>query len=128
MESLQIIYWKDLIEKIQTEQIPQNISIDFKDEQIPYKDVALLNRFGFRVPENLVYYDDQEIDFSDDADIIDDDLKTGKISWTLRSNFNVEPEIKEWIQSEKIELNALIPKLLKNYFDNLKRIGGKAAF
>jgi len=127
MEIMNIIYWKDLVRMLQNNEIPKNSEVDLKNDMIDFKNVSLLNRFGFRVPENQINYDDDKIDFSDDPDITDDDIDTGKISWSVRANFILEPEIKAWIKNEKIEINSLIPQLMKNFYETVKNIQKNAA-
>jgi len=95
MEANNKMYWKDLIEKLKNNENLKNVEVDYNNEQIDFKEVALLNRFGFRVPESLVYYNDNEIDFSDDPDITQEDLETGAISWSVKANFMLEPEVAE---------------------------------
>jgi len=126
MKIINKVYWKDLIKMLKNNEIPKNIEIDLNNEIIDFKDVALLNRFGFRVPENLINYDDQNIDFSDDPDITDEDIETEKISWSVKANFVLEPEIKQWIKKEKIEINYLIPQLMKNFYETVKYINKNA--
>ncbi len=77
------MYWKDLIEKLKNNENLKNVEVDYNNEQIDFKEVALLNRFGFRVPESLVYYNDNDIDFSDDPDITQEDLENGTIEQIL---------------------------------------------
>ena len=101
--------------------------IDFNNEKLYFKDVALLNRFGYRVPENLIEYNDNDIDFSDDPEVTEDDLSTGKISWSVKANFVLDSEIKQWIANEKIEINTLIPQLMKNFYETLKHLQNNAA-
>lgn len=128
METGIYIYWKDIIHLIQNKkELPESIEIDFRQDKIDLKNVSLLNSFGFRVPENLIQYNDDDIDFSDDPDITDVDLETGKISWAIKANFLLDPEIKQWIMSEKIEINSLIPKLMKNFYETVKHIKNNAA-
>jgi len=127
MEANNKMYWKDLIEKLKNNENLKNVEVDYNNEQIDFKEVALLNRFGFRVPESLVYYNDNEIDFSDDPDITQEDLETGAISWSVKANFMLEPEIKQWIKKEKIELNTLIPQLMKSFYETVKHVQKNAA-
>ena len=57
----------------------KDILIDFNNEKIEFKDVALLNRNGIRVPKEFIYYNDDKIDFSDDPDITEEDFAKGKV-------------------------------------------------
>jgi len=85
------------------------------DKTLGVKEVALLNRYGYRVPDELIVYNDDDIDFSDDADITDDDLQCGKIKWSYKAEIQLKPEVKLWIQQEKINLNELIGNLVENF-------------
>jgi hypothetical protein len=55
--------------------------IEFNEAPIKALDVILLDRNGISVPESLIYYNDAAIDFSDDPDLMDEDLANGKIKW-----------------------------------------------
>jgi hypothetical protein len=128
METINYMYWRDLKTLLLSNTVPENVKIDLKDEKIAFADAAFFNRFGFRIPENLIEYEDSSIDFSDDADITDEDIETGKISWTINANFDLEPEIKQWIKKENIEINTLIPQLVKNFYETLKNINKNVVF
>ena len=122
MEILNKMYWRDLVFELMQNENPQNIEVDFKDEKIGFRQAAILNRHNFRVPEELIEYSDDDIDFSDDPDITDEDFMSGKLAWTVRANFSLEPEIALWIKKENIEVNTLIPQLMKNFYETLKQI------
>jgi len=70
----------------------------------------------------LIEYSDESIDFSDDTDVTEQEIKINKILWSIRANFLVEPEIKQWISKERIEINTLIPHLMKNFYETMKHI------
>ncbi|MFN8257477.1 MAG: hypothetical protein U0W24_17415 [Bacteroidales bacterium] len=127
MESVNNIYWKDLVELLRQNKTTAIQQVDFRGEMINIREVALLNRFGYRVPENLIKYNDDEIDFSDDPDITEEDLQTGKISWSVVANFNLDPEVKQWLKNEKIEMNKLIPSLIRNFYETVKLLKNNAA-
>ncbi len=92
MEKNNSIYWREVIDiLISKKTLPNSANVDFRNEYIDFKHVALLNRHGIRVPKHLVMYNDSETDFSDDPDVTDEDIETGKISWSVRANFNIEP-------------------------------------
>lgn len=127
MDPVNKVYWKDLIEMIKQNKAHNKTEIDFKNEKIGFKDVALLNRNGFRVPENLIEYNDAEINFSDDPDITDEDIKSGKIQWINTTEFPIDEEIRIWLLKENIKLNELIPQLIKNFYQTVKSIQKNAA-
>lgn len=65
------VYWKSAIEMIKKGEKILQEDIDFKNEQIPVKEVTFLNKNSIRVPENLIFYDDENIDCSDIPEITD---------------------------------------------------------
>jgi hypothetical protein len=58
-----------------------NYEIEFDEAPIEALDVILLGKNGISVPESLIYYDDEDIDFSDDPDLTEEDLASGEIKW-----------------------------------------------
>ncbi len=113
------IYWKHAIEMLQKgEKVLQEI--DFNNEQVHVKEVSLLNKNSIRVPENLIFYDDDNIDCSDIPEITDDDINTGKIQWINVDEFPIDKEIRNWIVNQNIKLNELLPYLLNNFYKTIK--------
>jgi hypothetical protein len=115
-------YWKDVINMLKQDAEIKNIEIDYRNEKIEFKDVALLNRNGFRVPENLVYYDDDNIDFSDDPDITGKDIANGKIKWIHKVEIPIPKEIEDWIKEENVDINTLLSDLVENFYKTMKNI------
>jgi hypothetical protein len=101
--------------------------IVFNEEKIEALNVILLGKNKIEVPEELIYYDDNEIDFSDDPDITDEDLDTGKIVWNIKTSLSVDKELKDWITSEKIDVEKLLVKLMRNFYETVKDFPKKAA-
>ncbi len=102
-------------------------SVEFNEEKIEALQAILLGKNKIKVPEHLIYYDDNAIDFSDDPDITDEDLETGKISWNIKVSLPLDKEIKEWIKSEKIDVNKLLSQLMKNFYETVSNMQKKAA-
>ena len=120
-------YWKDVLKILEQGIEIKDILIDFNNESVEFKDVALFNRNGIRVSKELIYYNDDEIDFSDDSDITDKDLETGKLIWNVNTSLPLDKEIKDWIVNEKIDINKLIVKLVRNFYDTVKDFPKKTA-
>ncbi len=53
--------------------------IKLDDTKIEALDAVLLRKHGVVVPNELVYYADDEIDFEDDPDIEEEDFETGRL-------------------------------------------------
>ncbi len=114
------VYWKDAIELLkQGKQLAQD-AIEFNNEQIPVKEVTFLNNNSIRVPEDLIFYDDDNIDCSDIPEITEEDISTGKIQWITVNEFPIDNEIRNWITKQNIKLNELLPYLLKNFYQTVK--------
>ena len=114
------IYYKKAIEMLKAGKEIQQTEIDFNNEQIHVKYVSLLNENSIRVPENLIFYDDENIDCSDITEITDNDIEAGKIQWTKYPEFQIDDEMRNWITKQNIKLNELLPYLLKNFYQTVK--------
>ncbi len=114
------IYWQNAIKLLKTGKSILQTEINFKNEQIPVRDVGFFNKYSIRVPEDLVFYDDDNIDCSDILEITDEDIETGKIQWLKIDEFPIDSEIRSWITSQNIKLNELLPYLLKNFYQTIK--------
>lgn len=121
------IYWKKAIELLKNGTKISQDEIDFNNEQIPVIEVTFLNNNAIRVPENLIFYDDDNIDCSDIPEITEDDINTGKIQWINLNEFPIDNDVRSWIVSQNIKLNELLPHLLKNFYQTMKHIQKNAA-
>jgi hypothetical protein len=86
-----------------------------------------LGQHGIDVPEDLIDYDNTQIDFSDIPELTDEDLSSGKIGWTVTAEIPLEKEIQDWIKSENIDINRFVSKLIRNFYDNVKSLPKKTA-
>ena len=75
------IHWLVAIELLKQGQKILQTDVDFNNELIPVKNVGFFNRHQIKIPESLIFYDDENIDCSDIPEITDEDLNTGKIKW-----------------------------------------------
>lgn len=114
------LYWKKAIELLKKGTKVSQEEIDFNNEQIPVKEVTFLNKNAIRIPENLIFYDDENIDCSDIPEITDEDINTGKIQWITVNEFPIDNEIRSWLVSQNIKLNELLPHLLRNFYQTMK--------
>jgi hypothetical protein len=96
--------------------------IHFDSTKVEARDVILLGKNGIRVPPELIYYDDDSIDFSDIPELTDEDLKTGRLKWVIKAEISIHDDIKTWLKKEKIDLNQLLPQLLTDFYKNVKSI------
>ena len=101
--------------------------IVFNNEKIEALDAIIFGKNKIKVPEELIYYDDDKIDFSDDPDITDEDFETGKLVWNVKTYLPLDKELKDWITKEKIDINKLAVKLVRNFYETVKDFPQKAA-
>jgi len=99
----------------------------FNEEKIEALHAILLGKNKINVPEELIYYDDDAIDFSDDPDITDEDLETGKIVWNIKTSLPLDKELKDWIVREKVDVDKLLVKLMRSFYETVKDFPKKAA-
>jgi hypothetical protein len=121
------IYWQELIQMIEQGLEIKDYEIDFRNEKLDFKKVAFLNRNGIKVPEEFIVYDDTDIDFSEDPDLSEEEISQIEMSFTLIDNLSVEPEIKEWIKKEQIDVNKLAAQLITSFYKAVKNIPKNAA-
>jgi hypothetical protein len=100
----------------------------FNKEKVEALQAILLGKNKIEVPSELIYYDDSTIDFSDDPDITTEDFETGKLVWNIKTSLPVDKEIKDWINKEKIDVDKLLAKLMRNFYETIKDFPKKAAF
>lgn len=122
------IYWKDAAELLTKGSKLSGWEIEFKDERIDFKTAALFNRNGIRVDETLIEYQDDEIDFSDDPDLSEEDVENNKLVWTVKANLSVDKELKDWIEKEQIDIDRLLLKLMRGFYETMRDLPNKAAF
>ena len=101
--------------------------IDFTNAKINVFDAVLLGKNGVDVPEELIEYDDDKIDYSDIPAITDEDIESGKIKWTINTELVLEKEITDWIKKENINISEFAAKLIRNFYDGVKSLPKNAA-
>ena len=100
----------------------------FNEEKVEALKAIILGKNKIEVPSDLIFYDDDTIDFSDDPDITSEDFETGKLVWNIKTSLPIDKEMKDWIINEKIDVDILLTKLMRNFYDTVKDFPRKAAF
>ena len=113
------IHWKTILKKIENGENLEGIEADFNNESILWKDAMILGKNGIEVPQELIDYDDENIDYSDIPPITDEAIKIGKIKWTINAELALEKEIADWIKAENININEFAAKLIRNFYDEM---------
>ncbi len=107
------------------EPVNQN-EIEF-DEIINIHDVITFNKNGIVIPENLVDYDDDNIDCTDIPEITIDDISSGRLTRVLPAQIKIDTETENWLKKSNINYNELLSNLLKNFYQSIKTLPNKAA-
>lgn len=122
-----IINQREAIKLLEAGKDISTYKVVFNQEKIEALEAILLGKNNIVVPEELIYYNDDTIDFSDDPDITDEDLEKGQIVWSIKTSLPVDKELKDWIEKEKIDVDRLLIKLMRNFYETVKDFPKKAA-
>jgi hypothetical protein len=123
-----ILNQHEAIKLIEAGEDISSYQVVFNHEKIEALQAILLGRNKIDVPSELIFYDDDAIDFSDDPNIADKDFETGELIWNIKTSLPVDKEIKDWITKEKIDVDKLLLKLMRNFYETVKDFPKKAAF
>ncbi|MBK8424806.1 MAG: hypothetical protein IPL27_01975 [Lewinellaceae bacterium] len=86
-------------------------SIQLDETKVEALDAMLLRKNGIPLPDELVYYADEDIQFDDDAALTDEDLEHGKLVRVVHANVKIDNEIADWIHDSKIDLDVLFVRI-----------------
>lgn len=112
----EIINQTQAIELLRAKEDLSAYTLQFDTTPIESLDAILLGKNGIIIPSDLVFYDDENIDYSDDPGLTDDDLKSGKIKWVVSAELFLDEEVKNWIKTEKIDLDELSSRLVTEFY------------
>lgn len=114
---------KEALRLISTGEYSPEIEVTFEGvDGIEALDAIALGEAGIDVPENLIYYDDAAIvddeEFDGPWEKIDSDIEEEKKY--LHLEMKIDPEIREWINSNRIDVNLLVKKLIEDAYRTAK--------
>ena len=115
------------IDLIKKDEYNSKYEIAFTDKKIDAFDAILLGKNGIEVPDELIEYDDDKIDYSDIPAITDEDIESGKIRWTINTELALEKEIADWIKKEDINVGEFAANLIRNFYKGMKSLPKNAA-
>ncbi len=95
-------------------------SIQLDETKVEALDAMLLRKNGIPLPDELVYYADEDIQFDDDAALTDEDLEHGKLVRVVHANVKIDNEIADWIHDSKIDLDVLLSELIQAFYQKRK--------
>ena len=98
------ISWKEVLKK----QIP-NVQIDFSDSLIHYKDVMELSKLGYKVPQHLIDYKDDEIkEDEDNLFFTDKFVQHIKNEYLVEIKLNLPKKHVEFMKREKLNISKML--------------------
>lgn len=113
---------KEMIQLLKTDENPEAYQVVFNDFKVEALDAILLGKNGFLVPKDLIWYDEDKINYEDIPPMTDEDLETGRLVRVLTVKVPLEKAIIDWIKAEKIDLDKLVPDLIKKYYSSLAKM------
>jgi hypothetical protein len=118
--AIQTINQKKAVELLKGGQSISDYEINFNDDRVEALDAFLLRKNGIALPDHLVFYDDDSIDFEDDADIATEDFENKKLVRVLRAEIVVDKEIADWVSQGNVNVNQLLTNLMRDFYKNAK--------
>ena len=115
----------EAISKIESGMPMEGYSINFERIKVEALDVMKLSKAGIVVPEESIYYDDDDIamdeEFEGEWKRIDYDPVEEMTSQT-EIRINVKEDVRQWVESKNIKLDKLIEDSLESFYQTQKKI------
>jgi len=121
------INWRVALEQLKENKRIYQDEIEF-DEKIDIRIVIIFNKNGIDVPEELIDYNDENIDCTDIPEITIEDINSGELIKVLPAQIKIDTETENWIKKSNINYNELLSDLLRNFYQSIKTLPNKAAF
>lgn len=114
---------KEALRLISLGKFSTNIEVIFEGvEGIEAIDAVALGEAGVDVPQDLIFYDDTTIvddeEFDGPWEKIDSDIE--EEAKYLQLEMKIDPEIRNWINSNHIDVNSLVEKLIEDAYRTAK--------
>ena len=118
----------EALAKIEAGQSLEGYSINFGRIKVEALDVMKLSKAGIDVPEESIYYDDDDIAFDEAFEghwerIDYDPIQEAELQTEVK--IKLKQDIRQWIESKNIKLDKLIENLLEGFYQTQKRISEK---
>ncbi len=90
--------------------------VEFNDEPIEALETFLFVDNNIEIPdERIIYYDDDNIDYSDIPPLTDEELKAMKSVIDI-PHVPLDDEVKKWLMNSEIDIMQLTSELLEDYY------------
>lgn len=110
----------EALQKLEAGQSIGDYSIDFDRIKVEALDVMKLSKGGVVVPEEAIYYNDDDIAY--DEDFEGDWVRINTPAGTTKTEVKIvlPDDIRQWIESNNVNLDHLIENLLDRFYHNQK--------
>lgn len=141
---MEILTVKEAIERVNSGGNLEGVVLDEKTmQQVNVRDAMILSRGGIVIPEQNIYYNDEDIEYDEDIDELTITSGIVKLSWEEKAkraeeyserlkevkeimvNLSTQkPEIDDWIANNKEKLEKLLKPIVIDLFKAEKMIKG----
>ncbi len=116
----------EALQKLESGESVSNYSIDFNRIKVEALDVMKLSKGGIVVPEAVIYYDDDNIVHDEDFEGDWVRVNAPANSKQTEVKINLQDDISLWIESNNVQLDHLIEKLLDGFYRAQKMVHEKS--
>jgi uncharacterized protein (DUF433 family) len=112
----------EALKRIEAGLTVSDVTIDFERIKVEALDVMKLAKAGIEVPEEVIYYEDNDIveeESSEEWEPIDYDPTTASESNT-EVKIYLKKDIQQWVEAKNIQLDKLIENLLEEFYQSQK--------
>ena len=118
----------EALKRLESGKSVADYSIDFERVKVEALDVMKLTKAGVNVPEEAIYYDDDDIvydeEFEGDWERIDYD-PIQELEPQTEVKIFLKKDVRQWIESENIKLDKLIEILVDGFYRSPKVVKEK---
>lgn len=116
---------KEALKLLASNKLDSGYSVEFSEsDRVEATDAIKLGAIGIAVPEENIYYDDENIadddEFNGEWTPIDSDIEHYKSHLTIQ--LKVDKEIENWLSTADIDLDSLVSELLTGFYRSSKAV------
>jgi len=113
----------EALKKVELGESIADFSIDFERIKIESLDVMKLSKGGVNVPQEAIYYEDDEIEFDESDEeawerINYDPVQESEMKTEVK--IMLKKDIQNWVETKNIRLDKLIENLLDGFYRSQK--------
>lgn len=116
----------EALQKLESGESISNYSIDFNRIKVEALDVMKLAKGGIVVPEAVIYYDDEDIAYDEDFEGNWVRVNTPANAKQTEVKIVLQDDISQWVESNNVQLDHLIEKLLDGFYRAQKMVHEKS--